>query len=113
MNFVEKILNAFKLPENQNASDFSLQEKAIIPSDNLKKADIIYFKNGQMYKTSPPDTRSWYDAKFLVSDGKKYNLESIHDLWSNFPSRIPLDRSNHSHPFPFLTYFTSVNASKY
>ena len=29
MNFVEKILNAFKLPENQNASDFSLQEKAI------------------------------------------------------------------------------------
>lgn len=54
MNFVEKILNVFKLPENQNASDFSLQEKAIIPSGRLKKADIIYFKNGQMYKTSPP-----------------------------------------------------------
>lgn len=80
MNFVEKILNVFKLPENQNASDFSLQEKAIIPSGSLKKADIIYFKNGQMYKTSPPDARSWYDAKFLVSDGEKYNLESIHDL---------------------------------
>lgn len=37
MNFVEKILNVFKLPESQNASDFSLQEKEIIPSGSLKK----------------------------------------------------------------------------
>ena len=74
MNFVEKILNAFKLPENQNASDFSLQEKQSYPLATSKKADIIYFKNGQMYKTSPPDAHSWYDAKFLVSDGEKIQL---------------------------------------
>ena len=54
-------------------------------SDDVPDAQTIYFKNGEMYKVYPTDKESWYDARYLVSDGVKYDLESSKDL-----NRIPI-----------------------
>jgi len=53
-------------------------------SDDVPDAQTIYFKNGEMYKVYPTDKESWYDARYLVSDGVKYDLENLDDL-----KRIP------------------------
>ena len=49
-------------------------------SDDVPDAQTIYFKNGEMYKVYPTDKESWYDARYLVSDGVKYDLEGIEAL---------------------------------
>ena len=54
-------------------------------SDDVPDAQTIYFKNGEMYKVYPTDKESWYDARYLVSDGVKYDLENLDDL-----KRIPV-----------------------
>lgn len=33
-----------------------------------------------MYKVYPTDKESWYNARYLVSDGKTYDLENIEDI---------------------------------
>ena len=40
-------------------------------SIDIPDAQTIYFKNGEMYKVYPTDKESWYDARYLVSDGVK------------------------------------------
>ena len=40
-----------------------------------------------MYKVYPTDKESWYDARYLVSDGVKYDLENLDDL-----KRIPVPK---------------------
>lgn len=52
-------------------------------------AQTVYFKNGKMYKVYPSDKESWYDAKYLVSDGKTYDLENVEDI-----KRIPIPKFN-------------------
>ena len=49
-------------------------------SIDIPDAQTIYFKNGEMYKVYPTDKESWYDARYLVSDGVKYDLENLDDL---------------------------------
>ena len=49
-------------------------------SDDVPDAQTIYFKNGEMYKVYPTDKESWYDARYLVSDGVKYDLENLDDV---------------------------------
>lgn len=49
-------------------------------SDDVPDAQTIYFKNGEMYKVYPTDKESWYDARYLISDGVKYDLENLDDL---------------------------------
>ena len=48
-------------------------------SDDVPDAQTIYFKNGEMYKVYPTDKESWYDARYLVSDGVKYDLENLEE----------------------------------
>ena len=55
--------------------------------DDVPDAQTIYFKNGEMYKVYPTDKESWYDARYLVSDGVKYDLENLDDL-----KRIPVPK---------------------
>lgn len=40
----------------------------------------VYFRKGAMYKVLHGDPDSWYDARYLVSDGVLYDLESKEDL---------------------------------
>ena len=54
---------------------------------DIPDAQTIYFKNGEMYKVNPTDKESWYDARYLVSDGVKYDLENLDDL-----KRIPVPK---------------------
>lgn len=56
-------------------------------SIDIPDAQTIYFKNGEMYKVYPTDKESWYDARYLVSDGVKYDLENLDDL-----KRIPVPK---------------------
>ena len=56
-------------------------------SIDIPDAQTIYFKNGEMYKVYPSDKESWYDARYLVSDGVKYDLENLDDL-----RRIPVPK---------------------
>ncbi|MFQ7788774.1 MAG: hypothetical protein ACLRIP_12505 [Blautia massiliensis (ex Durand et al. 2017)] len=59
-------------------------------SIDIPDAQTIYFKNGEMYKVYPTDKESWYDARYLVSDGVKYDLENLDDL-----KRIPVPKRQH------------------
>lgn len=62
------------------------KENSILPKGNTvslhPNAQTVYFKNGKMYKVYPTDLESWYDARYLVSDGVLYDLESIPDIQS-------------------------------
>lgn len=72
MTFMNKLLEAFKLESTramENTAD------GFIPD-----AQTIYFVNGKMYKVYPTDKESWYDARYLVSDNKVYDLENIDDI---------------------------------
>lgn len=51
-----------------------------IPDDT----QYLVFENGQMKKVVPKETENdgWYDAKYIVSDGKPYNLEDVKSVLS-------------------------------
>lgn len=44
-----------------------------------------FFISGRLYRVSPPDSESYYDAKYIVLDNKLYDLENIEDI-----TRIPI-----------------------
>lgn len=50
----------------------------------------VYFRGGKMYKVFPSDKESWYDAKYLVSDGILYDLENIESIHSIKPPQFGL-----------------------
>ena len=54
--------------------------KARTDSSETPLAQTIYFNNGKMYKVYPSDQESWYNARYLVSDGATYDLENVHDI---------------------------------
>ena len=72
MTFMRKIMDMLKMDD----------ETPINPN-----AQTIYFRDGKLYKVYPTDEESWYDARYLVSDGKTYDLENVHDI-----QRIPIPR---------------------
>lgn len=39
-----------------------------------------FFKDGRLYKIEPPNASTWYDVQYIVSDGKRYNINSIVEL---------------------------------
>ena len=47
----------------------------------------IYFNHGKMYKVENGDPDEWYDARYLVSDGQRYDLERFEDI-----VRIPVPK---------------------
>lgn len=68
MSFIRKIINIFDLEAKSNIDK--------IIGDKI----TIFFTNGKLYKVSPANTENYYDAKFLVSDNKLYDLEKIDDI---------------------------------
>ena len=78
MTFMRKIMNMLKMGE----------ETPINPD-----AQTIYFKDGKLYKVYPTDEESWYDARYLVSDGKTYDLENVDDI-----KKIPIPNFNKFDP---------------
>lgn len=76
MNIVTKLLDVFKSESTKKIERKQEIEPVEIPGDE----QTIYFKNGKMYKVYPSDEESWYDARYLVSDGAMYDLENIEDL---------------------------------
>lgn len=77
MTFMQKILDALKMESTREMEN---------ATENFEPdAQTIYFKNGKLYKVYPIDEESWYDARYLVSDNKVYDLENIEDI-----KRIPI-----------------------
>lgn len=67
----------------------------------------IYFKNGKMYRVYPTDQESWYDAKYLVSDGDIYDLENVLDI-----KRIPVPNFALSSP-DFMSRYGATGSLDY
>lgn len=86
MYWINKLLDVLKLKEN----DYDINQ---INSYELNDSidNIVYFKNGKLYKTSKSCKENWYDAHYLVSDGVLYDLESKYDL-ENIP--VPFFEEN-------------------
>lgn len=40
----------------------------------------LYFKNGILYKKNPDDGRNYYQARYFISDGIKYDFNSPEDI---------------------------------
>ena len=76
MNIFNKFLNMFKL-ENTEEMDY---KQKISSGELAPDEQTIYFKNGKLYKVYPSDEESWYDARYLVSDGILYDLENSSDI---------------------------------
>lgn len=77
MSFMKKIMDALKLDNTRETKNSSYSFE---PDEQT-----IYFTNGKMYKVHPNDEESWYDARYLVSDNKVYDLEKVEDI-----KRIPI-----------------------
>ena len=54
--------------------DFFKKNKKVTDSENAS-GQTLYFKNGQLYKIIG-DQDNWYDPKYIVSDGKMFDMES-------------------------------------
>ena len=74
MSFISAILDKFKMESTRQIE---------LGADGSEQT--IYFKNGKMYRVSPTDKESWYDARYLASDGDVYDLENVEDI-----KRIPV-----------------------
>lgn len=94
MRLMRKILNLFYVEEDKstypstgNSINF-IQKNSIddvynsydYATEPFNDTQTIYFKNGKLYKVYPTDEENWYDARYLVSDGKLYDLENIQDI---------------------------------
>ena len=78
MKIITKLLDALRLDSaEESESDLKISSQNTMPD-----AQTIYFKNGKMYDVYPTDETSWYDAKYLISDGIFYDLEDKKSLAS-------------------------------
>lgn len=78
MTFINSLLNTFKTKNQKDT-----EESQTIPTREIvTDGKTVYFTNGKMYKVFPTDQESWYDAKYLVSDGVLYDLENIESIHS-------------------------------
>lgn len=81
-NTVDELINQFILKSSENDVEVPTN------SDILKYPNATaYFKNGILYKVSPSPTNSLYEdrdvayqARYIISDGSKYDLYSINDI---------------------------------
>jgi len=79
MGIFDKLLDKFKLESTREIERASIEED---PKEIDIDAQTIYFKDGKMYKVSPTDEESWYDARYLVSDTEMYDLENVKSIQS-------------------------------
>ena len=75
-----------------------------------KEGYIVHFQHGKVYRVSPPippdaDLRDYtYNARYIVSDGKRYDLEDRQSVLSiEIPDYLPPDASIES-PTVYLEY---------
>lgn len=76
MSFINTILSKLGLKStapHKNIEDATAQEFDF-------DAQLICFKNGKLYEVHPTDQESWYDARYLITDGELYDLENIEDI---------------------------------
>ena len=82
--------NAYLDHQEEMAQYYNIVQQKINEETTKPESQTIYFKNGRMYKVYPTDKESWYDARYLVTDGKTYDLENIDDIQKipipNFPA---------------------------
>lgn len=78
MNFLQKILDVLNMDNWGNKPQNDIEQ--IIGNEIT-----AFFINGKLYKLSPIDTENWYDAQYIVSDGKLYDLGKAEDI-----KRIPI-----------------------
>lgn len=65
----------------KNQSAIRESERTSVNNTNIS-ATTILFKDGQMYNTIPKNADNWYSAQHLISDGAKYDLESVEGIRS-------------------------------
>lgn len=81
----KNLLLSFKIDDNSVSPTPATQpQKKEQKSTNRVNliATTIFFKDGQMYNTIPKNADNWYNAQHLISDGTKYDLESIEGIQS-------------------------------
>lgn len=77
MTFMRKFMDLLKI-DNQGKNNITIEK---IIGNEIS----IFFMNGKLYRVSPENTENYYDAKYLISDKKIYDLEKIDDI-----KRIPI-----------------------
>ena len=82
-----------------------------------KEGYVVHFQHGKVYRVSPPiplddDLRDYtYNARYIVSDGKRYDLEDRQSVLSiEIPAYLPPDASIES-PTVYLEYILQRKAS--
>lgn len=96
MKLFDKILDVFKLESTKEME----RSSGIRDNDIIPDGQTVYFRNGKMYKVHPTDKESWYDARYLVSDGILYDLEDLDSIHS---IKVP----TFDMPDPFSGYGTT------
>ena len=77
-----------------------------------KKYQVLYFENGQLCKVTPEETEYTYNARFINSDGKLYDLHDINDIDKlPIPSFLRYDIFNGYGITGSLDYFLKMKAS--
>ena len=77
-----------------------------------KDSQVLYFENGQLCKVTPDGTKYTYNARFINSDGKLYDLHNINDIDKlPIPSFFRCDIFNGYGITGSLDYFLKMKAS--
>ena len=77
-----------------------------------KKYQVLYFNNGQLCKVTPEEAEYTYNARFINSDGKLYDLHDINDIDKlPIPSFLRCDIFNGYGITGSLDYFLKMKAS--
>ena len=88
-NYANKIPDEKNRKKQEALIEYSIGTEKKAATTTTENNLTIYFKNGTLYQTHPSNAENWYDARYLVSDGVKYDLEKVEDLRKipipNFP----------------------------
>ena len=60
---------------------FDLLRKTTEHNNTKYDDQALFFKDGQLYKIIG-NQDNWYDPKYIISNGKQYNMESVADIES-------------------------------
>lgn len=84
MGFVKKLFDVLNLESRNEIEEI------------IGNEITVFFINGKLYKVSPQGTKNYYDARFLVSDNKLYDLGKVDDIKKiPIPNFKPIENDNY------------------
>lgn len=105
MNIFSKLLKSLEMSKSTSTD---ISSEPVAPAGGIS----IYFSNGQLYKIIPEDTQDYYDANYLISDNRLYDLSKLDDINSIIIPEFKTDSTSKYDVTGSLDYVLRMKASR-